>query len=189
MHLYLIAFLVLATSTAWADRVLQLGTGILSFEAFKHTTDKTASLSKLGTNYTLPLQVQTRLSIMDRAFAPRLLYTLISKESKDKGSTSSILLASLPWVHSVGPDLDFSAGLGYMSRSIKGKGGTTELGNGAGTSTFGLPAQTRTSSNFHLESGIHYRSDPYVLSLEAMLVSAFSERRSLSILLTLNYRF
>lgn len=185
---------VLTGSAVWAQNVFnneshfRFGTGVLSLNALTNTTSEDASSDFFGTNYILPLHAQWSTQVFGLGIMPRLLYTLIPVEAADEGSKSTVLLASLPAVFNLNDSLEATVGLGYMLRTIKGEGGTTELGNGTSTSTFALPGRSETTKNFLLEAGIHYTTLPYVLSFELLGSSLLSERRSVSFLITLNYR-
>lgn len=171
-----------------AEGKYRLGTGVLSYEAFKNTTKENAATDTWGTSYVLPIQGQAQWDVKGFTVRPRVLYTLIPKEAEDQGSTSTVLLGSTPAVFPVGQEFEISFGPGYMLRTIKGKGGSIELGNGSGTTEFGLPARSVTSKNFFLEAGFHYNTDRYVLGLEALGMSLLSERRAVSFLFTLSYK-
>ena len=168
---------------------LRLGTGLLAYNTFETSQDETGEAGTFGTNYALPLQLQIDTPFFwGLGMSPRLLYTPIGQEAPEGGSTSRILMLSLPATYTFSEALKGSFGLGYMIRTIKGSGGTIEVNNGLGTSTFLLPGQSRSSKNFLLEAGVSYDVGRFFVNLEGLLAGVLTERRSVSFLFSLNYK-
>lgn len=177
-----------AFSDFFEDGKLRLGTGYLAYNTFKNTTKEDASNSTFGTNYIFPLQVQYRIELFNQIFSPRFLYTAFSEEAVDKSSKSYIQLISLPWVYPFSERFEIQAGIGYMIRTIDGDGGTVDLGNGTSTATFAFPGRTTSSKNFTAEIGVDWNLSDFIVSLNSIFTSVVSEKRSVSFLLTLNYK-
>jgi hypothetical protein len=73
-------------------------------------------------------------------------------------------------------------GLGLNYGIIKGKGGTVELNNGSGTSSFQLPSETRSYKILYLELGYMYEFSSFRLDSSIQFDNFFGDSRSYSLL-------
>lgn len=79
-------------------------------------------------------------------------------------------------------------GTSFMVNNIRGSGGTQVLNNGAGTSEFYVPGESRTAINNTLDLGAELVSDDVAVRFQTYVYSLLkSERRQLSYSLTLSY--
>jgi hypothetical protein len=101
------------------------------------------------------------------------------------GVKKSMLLASLPLAWSMGQSTSFKFGPGLLQYSVSGGGGTTQLNNGTGTSTFYLPGETRTSKVFVLNVGLGFDVFRKLrFDLDAIVPGALSSKRALNVMAT-----
>lgn len=73
-------------------------------------------------------------------------------------------------------------GLGLNYGIIKGKGGTIELNNGSGTSSFPLPSESRSYKILYLELGYMYEFTSFRLDSSIQLDNFLGDSRSYSLL-------
>lgn len=194
LHFFLgILFSLLFSSYSWAykDGDMQLGAGVLPYNVMKTTNAADASKSQFSdVYYALQLRGAWMMFGPDAFFAPRLTYTPLTLTAKDGATEKSILLLSLPYSAQFGASKswDWSAGLGLLRYTQKGKGGTVVLQNGTGYSTFSRPSRTSTSQVVTVELGLGKSiGENWYWGNELILTGLLTERRSYSLLITFNY--
>ena len=124
-----------------------LGIGALAHNAGKTATDaSTGETPLLGDLYSdVSFTGLFRLG-GNWALSPHVLYNFMSTASPEDEESTSVLAAGLRAVYSFSDALDFHIGPSVLQYTIRGGGGTVTLDNGAGTSPFGIPDDTSTSS-------------------------------------------
>jgi len=89
------------------------------------------------------------------------------------------------------PSIVLRYGVGTFMTRIGGDGGTIEMPNGLGTSSFAMPDESVTSYNFTFDFGFEHAFDRnYVFKFEGYLFGILKEEsRKLSYSVSLNYIF
>ena len=188
-----VAFGISLTARAVPTNSYYLGGGLLSYNVLRTTASANASTSFMGPLF-YPLQIRTFWNAFGTTvLAPRLAYTLLPREAEDGAADTTVLLLSVPVNSTIGSTSttwDWTYGLGVMFYQIKGKGGLATLNNGTSTSQFARPGRKRTARNMTVEFGLAYTSadSAWRTELEALFTSALSDRRSYSLMLTVNYK-
>lgn len=119
--------------------------------------------------------------------SPNLNYAITSKDSPDGGSATRVFAIGVRAVAPRVSSFDFHAGPGVMFYNIKGTGGTKDLNNGAGTTTFGLPDKSVTTRTFYMDLGAAWIWDKLRVET-AFLVSGFlSSKIALNPVLTVSW--
>jgi hypothetical protein len=79
-------------------------------------------------------------------------------------------------------------GLSTFMTKIGGDGGTVQLNNGAGTSTFYVPSETKTTYMTTLDLGGEFALPLVALRLDLQMMGfASSDKRNLSYMLSVNF--
>jgi hypothetical protein len=174
-----------ARSLASSGKFLYVGTGVFLQNMLTTTTTPESSSNVLG-QLNLP-QISLLADFSGRSgfgFAPSVALTPVALTGGN-GVKKSMLLASLPIAWSVGQSATLKFGPGLLQYSISGDGGTTELNNGTGTSTFYLPGSTKTSNVFVLNVGMGFDLFRNLrLDLDAVVPGALSSKRALNLMAT-----
>ena len=181
---------VFAQSNGWA-----FNAGAFQHNMISLTKDKDAKADFFGDTY-LPIGFQYSFSVgTSWRFVPGLNFThattlLIPKETPEEGAKKNLFFLNLPMVTNIASWADGKLGLGYFSYEIKGEGGTVDLPNGTGTSTFYQPSETRTSQNLYFLLGLSWPMSGWNLDLDILINGAGSEeRRSYNLFLYASYPF
>jgi hypothetical protein len=174
---FLVPGLGFASSLGWG-----LSAGVYQNNLLDLTKDKTGKADTWGETY-LPLGLQYSFDVMtDWRFSPSLHLTHITStvapnETPEKGAVKNILLLNLPLVTSLASWADAKMGFGYQRYEIKGKGGTVELSNGTGTSTFYKPKKDQVSEIVYLLLGMGFPLDGWQVDFDVLVSGAASEER------------
>ncbi len=122
-------------------------------------------------------------------FTPALGY-VIYKEGKDGYKKNEIIL-QYHFTRPLVPNWALRFGLSNYITSIQGKGGSTQLNNGSGTSTFYTPSTKKKSYTASLDfAGEFIFAQKYSLRPQLSFERFLSnDRRTLAHLITLNYFF
>ncbi len=164
---------------------LYVGTGVFLQNMLTTTTTPESSANVIG-QMNLP-QVSLMADFRGSSgfgMAPSVALTPVAITGGN-GVKKSMLLASIPFAWRVGQSASFKLGPGLLQYSVSGDGGTTELSNGTGTSTFYLPGSTKSSKVFVLNVGMGFdlfRS--FRFDLDAVVPGALSSKRSLNLMAT-----
>ena len=131
------------TSGPWS----YLGVGALAHNVGKTATDaSTGETPLLGDLYS-DVSFTGLIRLDDRwAISPHVLYNFMSTASPENEESTSVFAAGVRAVYSISDALDLHVGPSVLQYSIRGGGGTVTLDNGSGTSPFGIPDDTSTSS-------------------------------------------
>ncbi|MCB0365537.1 MAG: hypothetical protein H6624_00445 [Bdellovibrionaceae bacterium] len=194
LGLFFILLTFSPTGAAAPAKALYLGGGMLNYNLTRTTTSDNASSSFLGPMF-YPLQARTFWNFhSDLIMAPRFAYTLLPREAQDGAADTTIMLFSFPLLSPLGAGgsggWDWTYGLGLMFYQVKGKGGLVTLNNGTSTSQFARPGRDTTARNMTWEMGMAYTSadSKWRTEIEALFVSLLTERRSYSLMVTVNYQ-
>lgn len=189
------SYLLLASAVGESATPKSLGVGLslTSYQLNKLATSASGKTSTFGTTfYNLQLEYHIPLTKMT-LFSPRLNYmheSIHAVEAEDKGSKSSLNYLVLPFTFNVHDLWDFSSGMTIVRYTVKGKGGTIELDNGTGRTTFARPGRTVTSTTAGLMFGVAFNYKQLRSGLDLMVQGPFSaERRSLSSVLSCTWSF
>ena len=164
---------------------LYLGTGTFFYNMGKVTSSDDASTSLLGQFY-IPLNLSMRIPLSTAtSLIPNVTYTPIGSTAADS-VTKKILSFGMNAMMNT-HILDLKGGLGLLTYSISGTGGTVTRNNGASTATFYLPGSTQSSSSIFIDLGVgtSFGSD-FRLDLDFIGVSMLSTRRAISTALLLS---
>lgn len=163
-----------------------LGTGATLYNMGKITSTDDASTSLLGQFY-LPLTLTASFSLNPRLkLIPQISYTPLGVKSADE-ITKRILTAGISTGYFTSPRTQLKTGLGLMSYSISGPGGTVQRSNGTSTSTFALPSTSVSTQTIYLDLGLAYLWGPFIrFDVDALVQGAFSSRRSFTTLISIS---
>jgi hypothetical protein len=181
----LLVMMIPVRGFASPGKTLYVGTGVFLQNMLTTTTTPESTSNALG-QINLP-----QLSVMADfrgssgfGFAPSIALTPVAIAGGN-GVKKSMLLASLPLAWSLGQSASFKFGPGLLQYSVTGDGGTTQLNNGTGTSTFYLPGETRTSKVFVLNVGMGFDLfRNFRFDLDAVVPGALSSKRALNLMAT-----
>jgi hypothetical protein len=182
----LLILLFLISNVARAEKRLYLGAGTAAYNMGKVTSSSDASTSMLGELY-LPLTlsyvfpVQPTWSLEASVSTTPLAVKTTDSISKKfvMGSLTQVFKRSLFW--------DLKSGVGLLSYSITGIGGSIQRSNGTGTATFYYPGSSTSSKNLFLDFGaVYHWIHDIRIEVDAMILSPISARRSFSTFLTIS---
>lgn len=182
--LYVFAF----QSESWT-----LGLAYYSQNIFYKTSQSDTAKKGLLGESSIPLQIKyDQMLNKDWYLSPQLSYTILPRTTKDAAAEVTTLLLVLQvgqnWGSSA--DWDWHVGPGYLSYRTKGKGGTVELNNGGGTSTFALPSGSSEVNKIIFSGGVSYNSGVHRFGADLLVESLFSsQKRTENILISYGYRF
>lgn len=187
----LCTFLCFAAPTAHAfnKRAIYLGFGVLSENSIgKITNTIDGKPSTLGTS-TYPLLFKFDWSIAgDSYVSPSLAYTVVPRKAQGDAAEITTYHLSIPYGSNFGSGRwDWSFGPGILSRSFKGAGGTVQLNNGSGMSTFGLPDRTVDTKTLTLTGGLGYSTRTHRFSFDVITEGLATNRRAFNLFLAYAY--
>ncbi|MES2803497.1 MAG: hypothetical protein V4654_13470 [Bdellovibrionota bacterium] len=120
--------------------------------------------------------------------APQLNYTLFPRETKGKGAKVTLTHIVFQFGQNTASGLEWSFGPGILRETIQGKGGTTTLNNGTGTSTFANPGRTVSIHKITLDVGGAIISGRVRYGLDLYFVAPFSSKeRTQNLMLSVAY--
>ncbi|AZZ36349.1 hypothetical protein CIK05_05940 [Bdellovibrio sp. qaytius] len=183
------ALFLSAQANAFTANHWWVGLGYYSENALnKVATDATGKTGFLGTaNY--PLIVKYDLAAWQSWFvAPQLNYTLLPRETKGNGAKVTLTHLVFNIGQNTSSDFEWSFGPGILRETIQGKGGTTTLNNGTGTSTFANPGRTVSIHKITLDVGGALTSGRMRYGLDLYFVAPFSSKeRTQNLMLSFAY--
>ncbi len=184
-------FLIHSEASAYNDKSVYLGVGYFSENSLgKQTQSNTGASTQQGT-ITYPLLVKYDYRIgFESFFSPALTYTLFNRKDAADSAEVGVLHLMFPFGQNFGSSQwDWSAGLGLLSRTIKGAGGLTQLNNGGSTSTFALPGRSVTQRTFTLNGGISYNPGASRFALDLMTEGILTTKRTYHLMFSYAYGF
>lgn len=190
---FLIVLLKATASSAFQNDSWTLGFSYFSQNVFYKTSQSDTAKKGLLGESSLPLQIKYDQSLyQDWFIAPQLSYTLFPRTTKDSAAEVTTMILTLQFGKNWGRagDWDWHVGPGYLSYKTKGKGGTVELNNGGGTSTFALPSGSSEVNKIIFSAGFSYNLDRHRFGADLIVESLFSSlKRTENISLSYGYRF
>lgn len=193
------AFALLALSithidyaAAFSSGGIKLGIGFYSQNSGGEITKQAdGAPSSLGSS-SLPLFLKYDWNFMGGwFFAPQLSYTPIGRTSAGDSTTTTMTQLLLP----VGTEItrsgemivDWEAGLAVSQYTMTGAGGTEQLSNGTGTSTFARPGRTVTTKTVALMGGISASQARLRFAFDLFIEGIATEKRTPSLMLSFAY--
>lgn len=177
---------------AFSDRTFYLGVGYFSENSLGRITQKPSGQksSVFGTiTYPLLLKYDWKIGT-DFFFSPQLTYTIFNRKSAGDSAEVQIWHLMLPFGKNFSfSNFDWFVGPGWLSRSIKGAGGTTELNNGGSVSTFALPGRVVASKVITWNAGISYNTNPHRFAFDLMVEGMASSKRTFDMMFSYAYSF
>ncbi len=120
-------------------------------------------------------------------FVPELNWVL-PRTAGDSGITKNLFMFRADFGHHLLDELRLRYGTSLMVLNMRGRGGTQEVENGNGTSTFYLPSESQTAVNHTLDLGADFYLLPFSVRFQTFIYSAFNnERRQWSYALGVTY--
>lgn len=145
------------------------------------TTDKFAINPMLG--FSLEIEITP-----DWMWAPEINWVL--PREAGEGVSKNLLMIRNDAIWRATDILRLRVGTSFMINNIRGQGGSKRLNNGAGTSEFYVPSESRTSINNTLDLGAEALMDEFAFRFQTYIYSLLkSERRQISYSLTLTYYY
>jgi hypothetical protein len=181
----LLVVMIPARGLASPSSTLYVGTGVFLQNMLTTTTTPESSANVLGQVNLPQVSLMADLRGFSRfGLAPSVALTPVALTGGN-GVKKSIFLASLPLAWTVGQSASFKFGPGLLQYSVRGDGGTTELNNGTGTSTFYLPGSTKSSKVFVLNVGMGFDLfRKFRFDLDAVVPGIMSSKRALNLMAT-----
>jgi len=141
-----------------------------------------------------PIGIQYSLPVFDGwNFAPTLSLTqlttlIVPKETPEDGAKKNLIYLNLPLVTNLRESVDGKLGLGILRYEVRGEGGTVNLQNGTGTSTFYQPSKTTSSVTTYLLFGLAFPFTKWQLDWDLIVhAPADNDRRSYSMAVYMTY--
>lgn len=168
-----------------------LGLGLLSENMKQYSTESTDQNTSLENTVYTNLELSTRFAATDTWFvSPSIGYTPLGIKSPDGGETTRILNFQLRAETYFMDTLAFQIGPGLIHRSTSASGGSTQLSNGNGTSTFYFPPSGDSENyiDWDVGFGLKINSLGVRLDLDILINDLLSSsRRAADGLVTLSY--
>ena len=193
MHKFWFVFLMVLSSTSFAARPWEVDAGV---DLFQHSlgrvsSDDTNAKSFLGTSF-VNLEVQVHAPVAtDISLSPRLIYMpsfLYPHKVTGSPVKTSYLMLGLPLVYTYSENFDFDIGPAYLSYSVVGSGGTTQLSNGNGTSSFALPGESVSAKTIALMLGGAFKWNQIRISADLFTEGLLSSsKRTFSLMFGATY--
>jgi hypothetical protein len=142
--------------------------------------------------YILPdLSLMGRFGLGSGAWSlsPQLSFTPLGHGSPDGGESTRILRIEGRVLRSI-RILDLQLGVGLLNAIVSGSGGTINLNNGNGMTTFGIPADSSMASLFYWEAGLGAElTSSFRLEGSFFVTGAASSSRAYNLSTFLSYGF
>lgn len=174
---------------AYTDKALYAGLGYFSENSLgKATQSASGDGSTLGTgSYHLLFKYDINLADI-YFFSPAVTYTPVTRDDPGGSAKVTIWQIVLPFGTNFGSSTwDWSFGPGILNRTIKGAGGTVQLANGSGVSTFALPGRSVSTQTVTLNLGSSYSYGSSRFGFDLVTEGALSAKRSMSFMFTYSY--
>lgn len=169
---------------------LKFGLGFMPLN-LNETTTSDDGKAALTSAIAYPFVAQGYVRVLDQSFlSPRIAYTAIPRKSGDGATDISLTLISFPLSIPLGETdgLEWTAGFGLLKITQQGNGGSKQLQNGTGTSTFYRPGYATESQMLTFETGIGTSITPeWSGRFEFLFTDVFSKRLAASALLSFSY--
>ena len=187
--LIFVALLIGSQSHAFTSGHWWTGLGYYSENALnKVANEASGKTGLLGTpNY--PFIVRYDYALTSSWFlAPQLNYTLLPRETKGKGAKVTLTHIVFNFGQNTANGLEWTFGPGILRETIQGKGGTTVLSNGTGSSTFANPGRTVSVQKVTLDIGGAIIAGRLRYGLDLYFVAPFSSKeRTQNLMFSITY--
>lgn len=184
------------SAQAYSHGTVGIGAGFFSENAVSKISQQESGQTGLLGEPSFPLAVRYDLGLGSSNWflAPQLMYSLLPRSSA--GGTATVSLTHVVFgfgtnlSSSGGSGWDWSIGPGLLIRDIKGKGGTVQMSNGTGTSTFSRPGRSASVKVITTNLGVSwtYGSSRFAADLVLERIMSSSERTQ-SFMLSYLYQF
>lgn len=184
-------FFSLSTASAFKDRGLYLGVGFYSQNAFNRTVNSaTGSTGFFGTT-SYPIYLKQDWSFASNwFFSPQLSYTIIPRDSTDGAAKNTLTHINVAFGQNFSDDWEWSIAPGILRHDIKGNGGSKQLNNGNGYSTFALPGRSVAIHSITVTGGVGYELTKGRLGFDIIFENFLSsDKRSQNFFLSYAYLF
>lgn len=178
-----------------AHAQVSTGLGLFVHNLNGTTTTDDAKKSLIGTYY-FPVQVRYATQPFWAAlrWSPYTEFThittlLVKNETPDGTAKRNFVIVGSPFTYDVTENSFVSFGPAFMYYELKGNGGTKIVNNGTGTSTFGVPSQTRTSKILMMELGYGWNLNGFRLGTDLFFSGVASQRLATSFQFTFSKTF
>lgn len=191
-QILVILFAQLPDAHAFKDQSIYAGIGYNSENVLGRITKSPSSASSQtgSASYPLLLKYDLKLSETEQYFSPSLTYTPIGRSQAGNAAKITSWQIILPYGQRIlDTEFDWYAGLGLVSRTIKGAGGTVQLSNGTGTSTFARPGGSSETRNLLLHLGSAYNFGNSRFAIDLNVESALTTKRSYDFMVSYSYAF
>lgn len=169
------------------------GLGIYAQNSLNKTTKSDDGSGSLFGSYYFPLIGRYAFEVSGSwMVAPAVYYTLIGRPSGGSTATTTFIHLSVPATYQASGssrDFEFFFGPGISMYQMKGAGGTKQLSNGTGTSTYAAPGGDSTSKLVTLDLGAAWLEGRHRISFEVFLEGLASEKRTFNLLAAYMYHF
>lgn len=165
------------------------GIGILNFDA--------GVASSSATSGTKPFLYQTYTMLSLTSYhslkglwqiSPIFDFTLIGRKTPEGKAKTSVTTLGARFIRpAFFSGFNFHLGPGLVFYRIDGSGGTVDLNNGSGVSTFGAPNESRASNLIYYDFGVGYQKNKYRFEFSILVTELFkTTKRAISPVLTVN---
>lgn len=180
------------SSHALTNKSFYLGLGYHSESSLnKITQSQTGAKSTLGTT-TYPLLLKYDLMMSGNYFfTPKLAYTLMSRNGSGSTLKATYWHLMLPFGKNFTASAwDWALGPGIFNRTLKGAGGTVDLNNGTGTSTFAVPGTSTSSQVITFNFLTNYKIGSHHINFDFITEGLLSaDKRTFDLMLGYLYQF
>jgi hypothetical protein len=193
MRKFLFIALILLSSPSFAAQPWEVDAGV---DLFQHglsrvSSDDSNSKSLLGSSFVnIDLQIHAPIA-PSFSLSPRLMFMpnfLYPHKVPGSSVKTTYLILALPLVFESSESFDYDIGPAYLSYNVMGPGGTTELSNGNGTSTFAQPGDSVSAKTIALMLGGSYKVSGFRFSLDLFTEGLLSSsKRTFSLMVGATY--
>ena len=182
---------------AWAFRegTITAGLGYYSQNTFNKVSKEASGQKGFWGEILYPINFQYDFRLDESWYlAPQLSYTFLPRKSA--GDTAKVTFFHLvfPFGTQISESTeniwDWYVGPGFIQYRIEGAGGTVQMNNGTGTSTFAVPGATATIQKVTTNLGTSFEYLRARIALDLIFENIFSNtKRTQNLMLSFSYRF
>ncbi len=184
------SFALLSCLTANAQfSDLNLGAGLMNQSIGKFQDSSDGSKSKF--NHRLTLEAGLEYDLNSDFFLAGDFGALWPGGADEDYISKKVFYFNFHAGYSLSEEFDLRLGTGMTLTTISGDGGTTELQNGVGTTSFIIPDQSTTARNITFNiAGLYHFHPEYSVKLELLVFNLINSRnRTFNYALTARYHF
>jgi hypothetical protein len=168
------------------------GIGIMNENLMRTTNNAAGTIDTLGSANYFPLffGVVLPATAGGGRWMPRLGYTPLAREDKDGAVKMSYLMLSAPFVSTIGSSgFDYTLGTTYLRKMFKGSGDPISSLNGGQPTTYYGGSYNTEAVFMTVDLGIGYKYENHRFALDLMVLSAFSDKRSMNLVFSFSRFF